>query len=601
MIELKSFGIFLVCFFVLIICNYSFISNVFADEGVNVSNTEGKSIRHQIILDENLIYFVWEDHTFEKPDIFFSKSTDSGQSFSKSINVSNTTGASLWPRFAVSDNDVYVTWYDYTPGISDVYFSHSSDGGLNFETINLSENIGVSFNSWISTSGNDVYIVWMDETPNHIPVSIDKPHEEIDVYLGGTDVLLATSHDKGQTFEITNLSKNPVESSAPRLAVLENNIYVAWIQATANGDQVYFTKSSDAGFTFTKPVDISNGVNAINAGILVNDNNVYLTWIGQVEEHSDIFFTQSRDGGDTFDATINISHSDENSSKNRDTHMASSGNNIYLVWTDKTGNHSEVYFVKSNDSQNFSDPVNLNYLGNDAKYVEVVAHLDNVHVMWDDPSSNDVFLRTSNDGGQNFQSIKNLSNDEPKSALSILGPHLAVSDMGVYVGWSSDGDQTKDTLLKFIEHNPDRKILFLETDNQLVNIEIKMIQEEQESNTQTTFNLNFTDAKTKQLLENVHYSFYIEDSSGNEVVSKLDQIADTGQDTQVVNFQKTEYVNLIINVTGLGLTQPYDTSYSGVSSAVITAIPEFPFGAFVLLGLMIVPIIILKTQRTLKI
>ena len=601
MTELKRFRIFLVCIFILI--SSSSIYNVFAnDEIVNVSNTEGRSIRHQILLDENLIYFVWEDHTFEKPDVFFSKSTDGGKTFGEVLNLSNNTGSSLWPRFDVSGNDVYVTWYDYTPGISDVFLSHSNDGGLTFQTINLSENIGVSFNSWISASGDSVYVVWMDETPNHIPISIEKPFEEIDVYLGGTDVLLAISHDRGKTFEITNLSKNTVESSAPRLAVLENNLYVAWIQATQSGNQVFFTKSNDGGLTFSSPISVSNGINSINIGVLVNENNIFVTWIGEVEKQSDIFLAKSNDGGNSFASPINISNSSENSSKTRDTHMAFSGNNLYLVWTEKTKEQSDVYFVKSEDGgQRFSQPTNLSYPQKTPSFAEVVTNGNDVYVMWDDVSTSEVFLRTSSDAGKTFASVKNLSNDDAKSTLWILGPHFAATDKGVYAGWSSDGEETKDTLLKFILNEPETGSMILETDNNSVNIKLEITQVENEFQTQTTFNLQFINPQTQQLLENVNYSFFIQDATGILVFSNLDQLAETGQDSQVVNFQQTGYVNLIINVTGIGQTLPYDSTYSGFSSAVITIIPEFSFGILTLLVLAIVmSVIIIKIPHTLN-
>ena len=534
MTQLQKFDILFICFFLLIIINFGYIPIAYADDTVNVSDTSGRSIRHQIILDENLVYVIWEDHSYDKPDIFFSKSSDGGKIFSESVNISNTTGSSLWPRLAVSENDIYVTWYDYTPGISDVFFSHSSDGGLSFETINLSENIGVSFNSWISVSGDNVYVVWMDETPNHIPISIDKPTEEIDVYLGGTDVLLAISRDKGKTFEIVNLSKNPAESSAPRMSVLGNNIYISWIQATADGNQVFFTKSNDAGLTFSKPMGISNGIISVNAGILVNDNDIYLSWMGKIENHTDIFLAKSNNGGNSFDMPVNLSDSDELSTKNRDTHMAFSGNQVYIVWIDKAGDNSDVFFVKSDDGQNFSQPVDLNYLENSASYVEVVAHDENVYVMWDDVSKDaDVFLRTSNDGGKTFGSIKNLSNDEAKSTLSILGPHMAVNQKGVYLGWSSDNEDIKDTLMKFLSHDSNIGKMYLETDNQSVIIEIEMIQDIQESDTQTTFNLQFKDVKTNQLLEHVNYSFLIEDLNGESIFSNYTARSETGVDTQV--------------------------------------------------------------------
>src|SRR3989304_6073533 len=215
--EMTIFHFASISILVFVLTSTFLISFSLADQSlVNVSNTSGRSLRHQILVDGDLLYFVWEDHTFEKAEIFFSKSVDGGKTFQPAINLSNNNGTSLWPRIAVSGNDIYVTWYDYTTHISEIFFSHSSDGGKTFETTNLSENIGVSFNPWIAASGDNVYVVWMDDTPNYIKIDVEKPAEEIDVYFGNTDILLATSHDRGMTFAITDLDKNRVESSAPR-------------------------------------------------------------------------------------------------------------------------------------------------------------------------------------------------------------------------------------------------------------------------------------------------------------------------------------------------------------------------------------------------
>ena len=598
----KKMTIFhLVFMFILIFILTStfFVSFSFADQSlVDVSNTPGKSIRQQIFVNGDLLYFVWEDHTYEKAEIFFSQSIDGGKSFKPAINLSNNNGTSLWPRLAVSGNDIYVTWYDYTTHISEVFFSHSSDGGMTFETINLSEDIGVSFNPWITASGDDVYVVWMDDTPNYIKMNIEKPSEDIDVYFGNTDILLATSHDRGMTFAVTDLDKNRVESSAPRLAVSGNNVYVAWIQATKKGNEVYFTKSNDAGLTFSNLQSVSGSdTNANNAGILVEDDNIYVSWEGGDNATTDIFITKSEDGGNSFGNPLNLSNSEKMSTKTRDTNMAFSKNNLYVVWTDGTTEDADVFFARSVDKGTaFSQPINLSSAAMGARYAQMVAHEQNVYVMWYDnrAGNSDLFLRPSNDMGETFGSIKNLSSDDAQSTLSILGPHLAITQEGVFASWASDSEQSNDIVMKFIDNDSKQGILHLETDNNSVNIDLDMTQEKFEADKQTTFDIQFVNPETNQLLENVNYSFYIENSSGHQIFANSNQYAKNGSDTQTVTFSNTGPMNLIIEVDGLGQEPPFDIKYSGISSAVITVVPEFPLGILTFIGLAMTLAIILQ-------
>ena len=602
--EIPNFHLASLSILIFVLFSTFFISISFADQSlVNVSNTPGKSIRHQILVDGDLLYFVWEDHTYEKAEIFFSKSVDGGKTFQPAINLSNNNGTSLWPRLAVSGNDIYVTWYDYTTHISEIFFSHSSDGGKTFETTNLSENIGVSFNPWIAASGDNVYVVWMDDTPNYIKIDVEKPAEEIDVYFGNTDILLATSHDRGLTSEITNLSKTPVESSAPRISVLGNNVNVAWIQVTQNGHEVYFTKSNDSGLTFNNPKSVSGSVtNANNAGILVEDKKIYVNWEGG-GNNTDIFIAKSEDGGNSFGKPLNLSNSKAISEKTRDTNMAFSKNNLYLVWTD-SAKYSNVFFTKSRDGgESFSQPINLSHDAMGARYAQVVAHEQNLHVMWyDNRTGNyDVFLRSSNDMGETFGSIKNLSSDEAQSTLSILGPHLAVTSEGIFAGWASDGEKSRDIVMKFIDHDLEQGVLHLQTENNLVNVDIQADQEKFEVGKQTTFEIKFVNPETNQLLENVNYSLYIENSTGYLVFASSNQFTETGSDTQIVTLSNTGPMNLFIEVHGLGQKQPFDIKYSGISSAIITVDPEFPFGILVFIGLAIIlSVILLYRFKVLK-
>jgi len=596
--EIPNFHLASLSILIFVLFSTFFISISFADQSlVNVSNTPGKSIRHQILVDGDLLYFVWEDHTYEKAEIFFSQSIDGGKNFQQELNLSNNNGTSLWPRFAVSENDIYVTWYDYTTHISEIFFSHSSDGGMTFKTTNLSEDIGVSFNPWIAASGDNVYVIWMDDTPNYIKMNIEKPSEDIDVYFGNTDILLATSHDRGLTFEITNLSKNPVESSAPRISVSGNNVYVAWIQATRNGNQVYFTQSNDAGLTFSNPKSVSGTeTNANNAGILVEDDNIYVSWEGG-ENKTDIFIAKSKDGENSFGNPLNLSNSEEMSAKTRDTHMAFSKNNLYAVWTDGTTEDADVFFTRSIDKGNtFFQPINFSLAAMGARYAQVVAHEPNVYVMWYDyrTGNSEVFLRSSNDGGETFGSIKNLSSDDAQSTLSILGPHLAITQEGVFASWASDSEQSNDIVMKFIDNDSKQGILHLETDNNSVNIDLDMTQEKFEADKQTTFDIQFVNPETNQLLENVNYSFYIENSSGHQIFANPNQYAKSGSDTQTVTFSNTGPMNLIIEVDGLGQEPPFDIKYSGISSAVITVVPEFPLGILTFIGLAMTLAIILQ-------
>src|SRR5439155_544486 len=105
------------------------------------------------------------------PDIFYANSTDGGLSFNPSARVNNDAGASEQgvPAIAVALNeDVYVVWRDpRTPAKGpDIYFSKSSDRGATWTpSFNINDdslpNFQFSPSVGIDASG-DVFAAWLD-------------------------------------------------------------------------------------------------------------------------------------------------------------------------------------------------------------------------------------------------------------------------------------------------------------------------------------------------------------------------------------------------------------------------------------------------------
>ena len=154
---------------------------------------------------------VWQDFTPGNYDIFFARSTDGGLTFSEPENISESPTNSLEPQVICEGNNVYVVWFEDitgtpgTPGVTDIFFARSTDGGLTFsEPENISENAGGSFLPQISSEGNNVYVVWQNDTPDND-----------DIF----DIFFARSTNGGLTFsEPENISENTGDSRSPQIS-----------------------------------------------------------------------------------------------------------------------------------------------------------------------------------------------------------------------------------------------------------------------------------------------------------------------------------------------------------------------------------------------
>lgn len=160
------------------------------------------------------------------------------------------TGVYSGPRasIVVSENNIYLTWWDNTTGNNEIYFVKSNDSGKNFSTpINLSNDKGASVDSQIAASHNNVYVTWWDNT------------------TGNWEVFIAKSTNGGKTFvSPIDISNSPNASSVgARIAAQGSNVYITWMDIKPNGQkQVMFRASNDNGRTFGNPIVVYNGTSS---------------------------------------------------------------------------------------------------------------------------------------------------------------------------------------------------------------------------------------------------------------------------------------------------------------------------------------------------
>ena len=245
-------------------------------------------INHRVAVSESNVFVVWADNTapasnnsnYDNQDIFFTKSADGGNSFGKIINLSNNRGNSNIPQISAVGANVYVVWLDDFSGNQDIFFTKSTDGGNSFgKIINLSsknnENTNntthSSFNPQLAVSGNNVYVVWQED----------------DAITGNQDIFFKKSTDNGNSFgPVNNLSRTDGDSLAPQIALSSGiesggeggeggnnstNIYLVWTDCLPKivSDEplcdILFTKSTDNGNSFGKIINLSSNTGSLHS------------------------------------------------------------------------------------------------------------------------------------------------------------------------------------------------------------------------------------------------------------------------------------------------------------------------------------------------
>jgi hypothetical protein len=239
----------------------------------------------------------WAGSMNSPRQVVFARSTDQGVTFSQPINVSNSTEEGFDPAIAIgADDAINLAWEDTGSGIGQIFFSRSTDGGASFSTPGqVSAALGEASDAEIAIdSQGRISVAWIEEQPAggtriaisntngeaasfSAPLAVTSGPEAEFEYLAmvarGNTIYLAYGDDDVQqvyltqsrsdllTFskplQLSNAEANKGEAKSPSLAVDGNGrIHVVWIDTSILGGDhglVVYRSSSD-GQSFTPPV-----------------------------------------------------------------------------------------------------------------------------------------------------------------------------------------------------------------------------------------------------------------------------------------------------------------------------------------------------------
>jgi hypothetical protein len=195
---------------------------------------------------------------------------------------------SVIPVITTSEDgkDVYVLWQDdmTKTGATDIFFRKSNDYGNTFsDSINLSNTPGVSRLAQMVTLGGNLYVVWSDT--NMTFAQFDIFFTKINNY----------GNNPGKTINLSNSSKNSAPPDIGAINNT-NRIYVAWTEGTGNQNNLLVTRSADDGNTFDNPLKL-NYNDSINPELIhiSNEKSMGLSWTEYSNQTEDIYFASIRD------------------------------------------------------------------------------------------------------------------------------------------------------------------------------------------------------------------------------------------------------------------------------------------------------------------
>jgi len=351
-----------------------------------------------------------------------------------SKRLSNNTGSSYGPAIAVDGANVYVTWYDITPGNYEIYFKRSLDGGSTWQAAKrLTFNSGFSGNPDIAVNGSTLYVVYEDDT------------------AGNRDIFYRKSADGGASWQSAKrITNNAGESYDPYIAISGANVCVVWWDNTADNFEIYFRKSIDGGASWQSAIRLTNKANdSCYPEIVGYGSYIYVIWEDMESGNLEIYFMRSIDGGATWQSEKRLTNNAGTSQYSAIAVGGLLGANLYAVWTDSTSGNYDIYFRRSLDKGvTWQASHKLTNNSGISLHPVIAASGSNIYVAWydDTPGSFEIYVRKSSDGGANWEAAQRITHNVGGSSCL---PAIALNTSNQYVTYYDSIPGNYEIFLKF--------------------------------------------------------------------------------------------------------------------------------------------------------
>ncbi len=134
-----------------------------------LTNESNASCYPSVTAADSLVHVIWED-TRTYFDIWYKHSTDRGATWSQDIQLTSDPGASSFPASWTEGSDIYVVFEDNRAGNGEIFFKHSSDNGQSWsDDTRLTDAAGLSSYAEVVSSGEHLHVVWQDQRDGGSP------------------------------------------------------------------------------------------------------------------------------------------------------------------------------------------------------------------------------------------------------------------------------------------------------------------------------------------------------------------------------------------------------------------------------------------------
>ncbi len=314
---------------------------------------------------KNIIHVVWIDSRIDGFKLYYSNSTDYGQSFSPNIQINNSQHIQYWSSIGADEwGRVHVAW----TSDGNIYYSSLEVGAKVFNpTLKVNDDEGKDCtHTTMNIDGNgNVHIAWTDyrnsnESNDNSDIFYAKLKNEEISFTPNINIVedFINSTQIGPIIEIDR-------NNNPHIIFMDNKVDNNKEEECYN---IYHTKSIDGGSTFLHPSKVNDNLNKkvlrwCNSIFIDNKNNIHITFIDYRNDGEGVYYSKSENKGRTFSKDVMVSdHALIGGRLGFSTAVVDDNEIIHVIWADDrfTNNVFNIYYSNStNDGASFNNRINI--------------------------------------------------------------------------------------------------------------------------------------------------------------------------------------------------------------------------------------------------
>jgi hypothetical protein len=375
------------------------LGNIIAqwEPDVRLTNNAAFSGYPSVSISGSVVHIVWEDNRDGNSEIYYKHSTDGGISWGSDTRLTNNSALSQSPSVSVSGSVVHVLWEDERDGNFEIYYKRSTDGGITWGgDTRLTNNSFISLSPSVSAAGSLINVVWFDYRD------------------GSPEIYYKRSTDGGINWEADfRLTVNSAASVFPSVSLSGSLVHVVWAEERDGNLEIYHKRSVDGGISWGGDTRLTNNPdNSHYPSVSASGLIMHVVWQDNRDGNYEIYNKRSTDGGISWEADTRLTN---NSAFSLSPSVVVSDSMVHVVWYDELDGNQEIYYKRSTDggiSWEADIRLTVNMFGSQYPSVSVSGSI--VYVLWSDNRDGNFEIYYKRDPSGNVTEIENIVSELPQ-------------------------------------------------------------------------------------------------------------------------------------------------------------------------------------------